>query len=46
VVKYPFVHVVEPLADGSFSQEHMFITMVEDLITYMDFASNERDLRY
>ena len=45
-MKYPFVHVVEPMADGTFSQEHMFIELVSDLITYMDFATNERDLRY
>lgn len=45
-MSFPFVHVVEPMADGTYNQEHMWVKMVEDLISYMDFATNERDLRY
>ena len=46
VMRFPFVHVVEPMADGSMQLEEMFVHGVEDIISFMDFITNERDLRY
>jgi len=46
VMSTPFVHVLEPMADGSIRLEEMYVHGVEDLITFMDFITNERDLRY
>lgn len=46
VMSFPFVHIVEPMADGSIQLEQMYLHGVDDIISFMDFITNERDLRY